>query len=101
MVSAAFFAAALLRPVEIAVTPNAIPTESNAIKMIPNPGLRYQSVKSIAHKITKLVANAPPKTLQNLLRSPPNKELQKSPVKRENATIHLIGILGSLKKLLN
>ena len=101
MVSAAFFEAALLRPVEIAVTPKAIPTERNAIRIGPSPGVRYQSVKSIAHKITKLVAKAPPKTLQNLFRSPPNKELQKIPVKMEKIIIHLIGIFGSLKKLLN
>jgi hypothetical protein len=101
MVSAAFFAAALLRPVEIAVTPKAIPTERNPIRIGPSPGLRYQSVRSMAHKITKLVAKAPPKTLQNLFRSPPNKELQKIPVKMENTIIHLMGIFGSLKKLLN
>ena len=47
-----FFAAALLKPVEIAVTPKAIPTARNPIRIGPSPGVKYQSVKSIAHKIT-------------------------------------------------
>ena len=89
------------KPEEIAVTPKAIPTASKAIKIGPRPGFRYQSVKSIAHKITKFVAKAPANTVQNLFRSPPSNAPQKIPVKMEKPIIHVTGIFGSDKKLLN
>ena len=90
--SAAFLAGLLSNPVDSAVMPIATPNESIPIKIGPSPGLVYQFVALIAHKITRLVANAPAKTDQNLFRSPPNNELQKIPVKMDISTIHLMGI---------
>ena len=81
--------------------PIATPNESSPIKIGPSPGVANQWVRSMATKITKLIENAPANTVQNLFRSPPNSELQNMPVNADKITIHLNGILGSAKKLLN